>query len=93
MKFNVIKSVFVYDNADGHYERFSEEKEGVLVHSHGHHYSDAVDVYYLDGCAEEEAERICEEINSKRVHQFSDYAEAQKVPYGMMVVVTHPYDD
>ena len=70
------------------------EKEAVFLHYKGHNYCDAVTTYFFEG---EEgvaaAKRAAEDINSQRVHQFSDWAEVQEIPNGAVLKIVEPYDD
>jgi hypothetical protein len=67
------------------------KKEAVLLFYKPHNYCDAVSVYFFESYAA--AKEAADEINGDRVHQFSDFAEAEEIPNGGILTFTEPYDD
>ena len=93
MKYVYEESSWRFDDYGREYlDEICEEREAVLVFSKPVNYCDGEEMYFAE-CGEDEAKRICDEINAQRTHQYCDYAKYQMVPHGALIRVITPYND
>lgn len=92
-----------YDKVDGYYySQFADEylphyesAVAKMIYRKPHHYSDAIEIYFLEGCEDDEAERVAGRINDARKCGYDPAASLERAPVdaGWFMIVRYTYDD
>ena len=95
IKYTVHKHGYSFDDNGREIEYdHNVEKEAIAVYYKPHCYSDSIHAYYAAECTCEEAESVAEAFNKEyNVHPYAPRMTIEEVPFGMMFIITEPYDD